>query len=242
LPWTFDASVAPPHISTVVNAADLTKPVAPGGLITIFGQQLSPVNAASQEIPLPTALGNSCLTVNGQPIPILFVSPSQVNAQLPFQANGNVTLILRTPGGVSDNYNLTILPTAPSVFHSGVAGPLTDVPTLVRAGNNLLVTDANPIHTGDTLVIYLTGLGQTDPSQDAGQPAPSSPLANVLTQPTVTLNGVDLPVLYAGLSPGEVGVYQINVNVPKNVPPGLDDILTISQGASSTSLTVRVVQ
>ncbi|MGH9668118.1 MAG: IPT/TIG domain-containing protein, partial [Bryobacteraceae bacterium] len=242
LPWAFDASVAPPRISSVVNAADLTQPVAPGGLITIFGQQLSPVNAASQEIPLPTALGNSCLTVNGQPIPILFVSPAQVNAQLPFQASGSVTLILRTPGGVSDNYNRVILPTAPSVFHSGVAGPLTNVPTLVRADNNLLVTDANPIHTGDSLVIYLTGLGQTNPAQDAGQPAPSSPLANALVQPTVTINGVSLPVVYAGLSPGEVGVYQINVNVPKSVPAGLDDTLTITQGATSTSLTVRVVQ
>ena len=242
LSWTFDASVAPPKIASVVNAADLTQPVAPGGLITIFGQQLSPVNAASQQIPLPTALGNSCLTVNGQPIPILFVSPTQVNAQLPFQAAGNVTLVLRTPGGVSDNYNLVILPTAPSVFHSGVAGPLTNVPTLVRADNNLLVTDANPIHAGDSLVIYLTGLGQTNPAQDAGQPAPLSPLANALVQPTVTINGVNLPVLYAGLSPGEVGVYQINVTVPNNVPPGLDDTLTITQGTTSTSLTVRVVR
>ncbi|MEO7142778.1 MAG: hypothetical protein ABI165_04670, partial [Bryobacteraceae bacterium] len=197
---------------------------------------------ATSVMPLPTALGNSCLTVNGQPIPVLFVSPTQINAQLPFQATGNVTLILRTPGGVSDNYNLTILPTAPSVFHTGVAGPDTNIPTLVRSDNNLLVTDSNPIHRGDTLVIYVTGLGQTNPAQLEGQPAPSDPLAGVLIPPVVTIGGVNLQVIYAGLTPGEVGVYQINVTVPKSVPAGLDETLTIAQGGSSTSLPVRVVE
>ena len=88
----------------------------PGGLISVFGTQLSPVNMATSEIPLPTALANSCLSVNGLPVPILFVSPDQVNAQMPFQAIGDVTLILRTPGGQSNNYNLVIEPNAPSVF------------------------------------------------------------------------------------------------------------------------------
>jgi uncharacterized protein (TIGR03437 family) len=241
LPWSFDASVAPPQITQVVNAADGTAPVAPGGLITIFGQQFSPVNIATNVIPVPTALGNSCLTVNGQPIPILFVSPTQINAQLPFQATGNTTLILRTPGGVSPNYNLTILPTAPSVFHTGVAGPLTDIPTIVRSDNNLLVTDANPIHHGDAIVIYVTGLGQTNPAQTEGFPGPSSPLAGILIPLTVSIDGVNLQVLYAGLSPGQVGVYQINAVVPKNVPSGLQQTMTISQGGNATSVQVRVV-
>ncbi|MDQ2945417.1 MAG: hypothetical protein M3Y27_05655, partial [Acidobacteriota bacterium] len=75
LAWDYDASVAAPHIDKVVNAADLSPAIAPGGLITLFGQQLSPVNLATKEIPVPTALGDSCLTVNGLPIPMLFVSP-----------------------------------------------------------------------------------------------------------------------------------------------------------------------
>ncbi len=75
---------------------------------------------ASSEIPLPTALANSCLSVNGLPVPILFVSPTQVNAQMPFQAIGDVTLILRTPGGISNSFNLVIEPNAPSVFSASV--------------------------------------------------------------------------------------------------------------------------
>jgi uncharacterized protein (TIGR03437 family) len=237
----YDASVAPPQISRVVNAADFNTTIAPGGLITVFGNQLSPVNLATSEMPLPTALADSCLTVNGLPMPILFVSPNQVNAQIPFESIGNVTLILRTPGGTSDNYNLQILPGAPSVFLSSIAGQASAVPTIVRNDDGGLITDSHPIHRRENtaLVIYGTGLGQTTPAVQSGMPSPMSPLAVALTKPTVTLGGIQLPLLYYGLTPGEVGVYQINVTVPGSVPAGWVP-LVISQGSSSTTLTVRV--
>jgi uncharacterized protein (TIGR03437 family) len=244
LPWSYAAAVAPPDITSVVNAADFTSGIAPGGLISVFGTQLSPINLATSEIPLPTALANSCLTVNGAPVPILFVSPNQINAQMPFEAIGDVTLILQTPGGTSNNYNLEVLSDAPSVFMSGTAGTQTDLPTIVRSDDNLLVTDSNPVHrdSNEYLVIYLTGLGQTNPAVADGLPGPSSPLAIAVTAPTVTLGGVSLPVTYYGLAPGEVGVYQINVKVASNVPTGLSVPLVISQGSYSTSLSLRVVQ
>ncbi len=241
LPWAYDESVAAPRIDRIVNAADLTPSLAPGGLVSIFGDQLGPVNVATKEIPLPSALGDSCLTVNGMSAPMLFVSPNQINAQLPFETTGNVTLILRTPGGVSDNFNLTLLPGAPSVFRSGVAGPDTNLATIVRDANNTIVTPSNPVHRGDTLVIYATGLGQTSPAVQAGLPAPSDTLAGVLVPPKVDLGGMPLTVLFAGLTPGQVGVYQINVTVPKNAPTGLNVPLNISQGAAATSMNVRVV-
>ena len=241
LAWNYDASVAPPHLDAVVNAANLSPAIAPGGLITVFGEQLSPVNLATNEIPVPTALADSCLTVNGEPMPILFVSPSQINAQMPFEAIGNVTMVLHTPGGVSDNYNTVILPGAPSVFLSGTAGPDTNIPTIIRASNGLLTTPSNPVHRDDALVIYLTGLGQTLPAVATGLPGPSNPLAQALTMPQVTLGGTNLPVLYAGLAPGEVGVYQINVKVPSSVPLGMSIPLQINQAEQSTSVNLRVI-
>ncbi|MEI9811244.1 MAG: IPT/TIG domain-containing protein [Acidobacteriota bacterium] len=90
LPSGYDTAVTSPNISRVVSAADGVSSVAPGGLFTIYGTNLNPTNVATKEIPLPTALGDSCLTVNGQPVPILFVSPTQVNGQMPYQAVGNV--------------------------------------------------------------------------------------------------------------------------------------------------------
>jgi uncharacterized protein (TIGR03437 family) len=242
LAWDYDVSVAAPHIDKVVNAADLSPALAPGGLVTLFGQQFSPVNLATKEIPVPTALGDSCLTVNGLPVPILFVSPNQINGQIPFETIGNVTFVLRTPGGVSDNFNTVISPGAPGVFRSGVAGPLTDVPTVLRNLNGELVTASNPVHRGDVLVIYLTGLGQTSPAVPTGLPGPSDPLASALTAPQVSIGGTSLSILYAGLSPGEVGVYQINAKVPSTVPLGLAVSLKINQGSASTVVPVRVVE
>ncbi|MDQ6759697.1 MAG: hypothetical protein M3Z32_07520 [Acidobacteriota bacterium] len=242
LAWDYDASVAPPHIDKVANAADLSPAIAPGGLITLFGQQLSPVNLATKEIPVPTALADSCLTVNGLPMPILFVSPTQINAQLPFESIGNVTIVLRTPGGVSDNYNTVVLPAAPGVFRSGIAGPDSDIPTIVRDRNGELVTASNPVHRGDALVIYLTGLGQTTPAVPTGLPGPSVTLASAVTAPQVSIGGTNLSVTYAGLAPGQVGVYQINAKVPSTAPLGLSVALKITQGSATTSLTVRVVE
>ena len=243
LPWNYSAAVAPPVLSSMVSAADSSARVAPGGLISVYGSQLSPVNMATAEIPLPTALANSCLTVNGLPVPMLFVSPNQINAQMPFEAVGNVTIMLRTPGGVSNNLNFQVLPAAPSVFMSGTAGPTTNLATIVRSDNGQLVTDSNPIHRNgnEYIVIYLTGLGQTTPAVADGMPAPSSPLAVALTAPTVSLGGVQIPVSYYGLTPGEVGVYQINAKIPSNIPTGLSIPLTITQGSTATSLGVRVV-
>jgi len=241
LPWNYDAAVPPPQISRVVNAADGSPGLSPGGLISITGSNLSPVNLASRELPLPTALGESCLTVNGIPTPILFVSPSQINAQMPFNVEGNVTMILRTPGGISDNFNLQVRPGAPGVFRSSV-GTLADVPTLIRDRNGEFVTLSNPIHRGDTIVIFLTGLGRTNPVIDAGTPAPGDPPLTTLVEPRVTLAGIDLPIIFAGLSPGQVGVYQINAEVPGFVPLGVQQPLVIFQSGGSTELAVRVVQ
>lgn len=241
LPWSYAASVALPQISKVVSAADMNSPVAPGGLISILGNQLSPINLATSEIPLSTALANTCLTVNGQPTPLIFVSSNQINAQMPSQAVGNVTVQVHTPGGTSDNFNLVVQPTAPAVFLSGTAGPETNLPVVVRSENNLLVTDSNPIHRNDSLTIYLTGCGNTTPPVGDGLPAPVNPLAIALSTPSVALGSTQLPVSYAGLAPGQVGVCQLNVSVPHDAPTGLGIPLIINQGGATQTLSLRVV-
>lgn len=236
--WQYDAATAIPRISRVTNAADRSRAVAPGGLIVVEGQDLSPVNIATRELPLPTALGESCLTVNGMPVPMLMVSSSRINAQLPFQAEGNVTMVLRTPGGVSDNFNLTILPTAPSVFRTALAADY-EVPTVVRVENGQVVTPSNPVRSNDELFIYLTGMGKTNPEIPAGVPAPAD--VSVLSQPEVTINGFRLPIANAGLVPGQVGVYEIKVVVPWSVPKGMNQTLEIRQGGYSSAVPVRVI-
>ncbi len=241
LAWSFDAAVVPPAISRVVNAADLTAAVAPGSLISVFGTNLNPTNVATQTIPLPTAIGESCLTVNGSALPMFFASPGQINAQLPLHIDGRVAMTLYTPGGVSDDYYLNLLPAAPAIFHSGTAGPLTAIPVVVKGGNQELVTPSNPIHAGDEISIYATGLGATSPEVEAGDASPASPLAVALLGPDVRLGGVPLAVSYAGLAPGQVGVYQINARVPPKPPVGTEVPLTVTQGGAAATVGVRVV-
>jgi uncharacterized protein (TIGR03437 family) len=240
--WDYDASVAPPRIKQVVNAADGSSAVAPGGLVTVLGSQLSLVNIATNEIPVPTALAESCLTVNGVLLPMLFASPHQINAQLPFEVEGSATMVLHTPGGTSNNLDFTVLPLAPSVFRTSVTGPLHGIPTVVRVKNNLLVTTANPIHRGEKILIYATGLGLTSPPVATGSAGSANPLSPAIVQPVVSLGGLSLPLSYAGLTPGQVGVYQINAWVPGWAPTGMQVPLTITQGSVSTTLTVRVIK
>jgi uncharacterized protein (TIGR03437 family) len=239
--WNYDAAVALPTITSVVNAANGGQAVAPGGLISIFGQNMSPVTQATNQIPLPTALAQSCVEVNGTPIPLLYVSTQQVNAQLPNNVVGSATMAIYTAGGESDSFYFTVSPTAPSIFLSGTAGPQTELATVVRWNDQELVTPTNPIHPNDYVEIYLTGMGATMPSVAAGLPGPANPLAMVQSPPSVMLGGYPLTVTYAGLAPGEVGVYQIDAFVPFGVPLGLSVPLAIYQGGGSTSVNERVV-
>jgi uncharacterized protein (TIGR03437 family) len=233
LPNAYDAAVPIPQITQIVNAADQTQPVAPGGLVNVMGTGLSLTNIATSQVPTPTALGQSCLTVNGVATPLLLVSATQINAQLPFNIDGISQMVLHTPGGVSNNLNFTILPTAPSVFRAADASP-----SVFRSANGAIVSDSNPVQAGDELVIYATGLGKTSPAVAAGAGAPANALAMV--QPNVALGGMPLGVDFAGLSAGAVGVYEIHVRVPGSVNGGEGVPLTIEQGGSSTMVNLQV--
>src|SRR5262249_42830247 len=157
---------------------------------------------------------DSCLTVNNTPVPLILVSPNQINGQMPFRITGNATLLLRTPTGISDPFSIGVELTAPAIFRNGVAGDLRDLPSITRTTNQLLVTPSNPIHRNDGILIYLTGMGETTPGVPAGTAAPRDPLASVNEKPVVTLGGVNLTIDFAGMAPDQIGIYQIQAGVP----------------------------
>jgi uncharacterized protein (TIGR03437 family) len=165
-----------------------------------------------------------------------------VNAQLPAQAGGNVSISIHTPGGVSNTFSSTVLSGAPAVFHSATSGDLSNIPTVVRFSNGLVVTSTNPVHRGDILTIYLTGLGAVNPPVADGVPAPVNPLSTTVVNPSVDIGGSGCPVLFSGLVPGYVGLYVLNVSVPSSTPQGLSVPLTISESGFSYKQNVRVVQ
>jgi uncharacterized protein (TIGR03437 family) len=104
-----------------------------------------------------------------------------------------------------------------------------------------MATDSNPIHRDEVVVIYLTGLGKVTPFVENGRPAPSSPLATTVTDTEVNVGGVAANVLFSGLAPGQVGLYQLNVTIPWNAPKGLGIPLNIVQGGTTHTVNVRIV-
>lgn len=243
LPVDFDAFLAKPVIQSVVNLADGASAIAPGGLIAIRGANLSRMTVTNSELPVPTTLAEACVTVNNLKTPLLMVSPEQINGQLPAAvAAGKATFIVRTAGGTSDPFTATVSATAPAVFQTASAGPATGLPALYRFVNYEPVTLSNPVHPEDYLVIFVTGLGATTPAVDDGAPASADPYAVANNVPVVRLGGTTLPVLYAGLVPGQVGVYQINVYVPENITLGTSVPLVITRPGGDVSMSVRVVR
>lgn len=150
-------------------------------------------------------------------------------------------MLVRTPGGISNAFTVNVQNFAPAIFHNGQAGTQTGIATVVRLTNNELVDFTNPIHPNEMIAIYLTGMGLTSPLPALGYGAPSDPLAQVSTPPVVSLGGVNLPVIFAGLVPGEVGVYQIDAYVPQGLQNATAAPLTITQGQGATTYLVRTV-
>lgn len=237
----FDAPTPIPMVSGIVNGADGGTDIAPGGIALVQGNGLAPRSESAVGLPLPSTLGDACVTVGNIALPLFRVSSTEILAQLPFGLTGDVPLVVRSTGGVSNPFTAHIQSFAPAIFRSGQAGDQSGLATVIRLKNNDFVDFTNPVHPEDVLSIYLTGLSQTSPAAPFGDGAPLDPLAVTATQPTVTLGNSSLPVLFSGLVPGEVGVYVINVFVPHGVANAVQTPLTIQQGGFSTTLQVRVV-
>jgi len=234
LPSTFDAVLAKPVVSSVLNAADRSTLVALGGLVDINGTSLATGSFTAGAPPLPESLGDVCALVNNIPLPLFSVSPGLLKAQLPYIA-GAASLVVHNSGGVSAPFSFSIQGQAPAIYQTN------GVLQVIRDDDNEPVGFTNPIHPNTALTIYVTGLGLTSPLPPLGTAAPPSPPAVVVTPPTVTLGGVSLAVTSSTLAPGQIGVYTIHVTAPAKVQVAESAPLTVTAGGNSATYNVRVV-
>lgn len=229
LAGAFQADAQQPTVAAVLNAASFTTSVAPGSLAAIFGGGLASTPLAASSIPLPTQLAGTVVQIGGITAPLYYVSPQQINFQIPFElTGGTVPLVVITQGGQSSVLQLVISPTAPALFTRGANG-------LGRA----LVFDksiqpANAPQSGDTIVLYATGLGVTIPPAKTGAGGlGAAPFNQSAVAPVINIGSKNAQVLFAGLAPGFVGVYQLNVVVP----PGIaTDTIYLSSGAATSNV------
>lgn len=226
-----------PHlpVTAVVNGASF-KPdsLAPGGFFTVFTSGLSVPTTAATDIPLPRSLGGVSIQVNGVSAPLLYVSPTQTNAQMPFEiAPGTATLTLTAIGSPSANLRINVLPAAPGIFlYSGTRG-------VVQNQDYSLNGSTNPEKVGNVIVAYFTGQGSVDNPVPTGSAAPLDQLSRTNALTTATIGGLPAQVLFSGLVGGFVGLAQANIVVP-NLPPGDYPLVISVGGVASNAASISV--
>jgi uncharacterized protein (TIGR03437 family) len=212
--------------SAVTNAAggQAGNGVAPGSVISIFGLNLGAGTAIAPSGPLPQTLGGVTVAVAGRLLPLFFVSPSQINAQLPADfAPGTQTVTVSAPGQPDAQTSFAIVQDAPGLFQQAVNGQAMAV--ALHADGSAVTSDA-PAQPGETITVYGTGFGPTAPARPEGLPVAATPPL-ILTDPSaVQLGGAALAVGNAFAVPGAVGVDAIQ--------------FVVGTGAANCQLTVTV--
>lgn len=209
--WVLSSEHVSFDASAVLNAASFTGQLGAGAIITIFGQALPVATTAGSDVQL-----------DGRTLPILFSNGFQLNAALPADVSaGRATLTIRS-GGSQETVSLQLLDTAPGLFTLDAQGSAAAL-----NADSSLNTQANPATRGQALVLFATGLGAVSTRPD-GLSWASAPV-NIL------IGGRELTPFYAGLAPGFIGLYQVNVALPGNLPPGLGQTVLLRSGGRDSN-------
>ena len=219
----------------IVSAAGSSPGIARGSVASIYGTALADLPASATTVPLPLAMVNVQVSVNGLKAPLWYVGPGQINFQVPFEAplQGQASVIVSRDGVASAPSNVTLTPYAPSIFmYQRTANSLD--PIIVHAANNQLVTPGSPAVAGEYLTVYGTGIGDLNVLPVTGALSPENPVATATLTPTATIGGVKAPVTFAGLTPDAVGLAQFNIQVPGNLPAGPSLPMVIAFGSAAS--------
>lgn len=247
----FDPVTTPVIGSVVPNAAPVLTPngtvhpyntviggaLAPGTIVAIYGSNMASVTTIPGTTPLPTKVNGTTVLIGGIPAPLFYVSATQINAQIPFELDlsKQYQIILNANGALSTPQPLQLSAATPGLdaFPDGTIIAL-------HVATGALVSAADPARPGEFIVMFLLGMGATDNPITTGNAAPTSPLNRPLSTPTLTLAGKPVPVAFAGMTPGFVGLYQINLQIPDVELDG-NLVLTVSQNGDTSNSTILPV-
>jgi uncharacterized protein (TIGR03437 family) len=224
-----------PNILAVVNGASFQPGGAPGAAMTIFGTSLSDAAHQATSFPLPAQLGSTTVTVNGVAVPLYYVSPTQINFQMPFGApsatvqvavNNQATFGARAVRASSPHAS-ALSDVDPGIF-------ITSGRRVAALNVDLSVhTAATPIAAGDFVLLFLTGQGPVTPVVIEGVAAPALPLSLINGTVQVSIGGKNATVTYQGLAPGFAGLAQLNAIVPAGLAAGDQPVFVSINGVSS---------
>jgi uncharacterized protein (TIGR03437 family) len=208
--------------------------VAPGSLASLFGSDLSSGTQPASGFPLLTTLAGTSVSFGGTLVPLLYVSPTQINFQVPSSAKaGAVNVVVNGPGGASASFSATVVAASPSIYQYG--------PNHAAAQNDsgeLNSADA-PASSGSVVTVYLTGQGAVNHAVPDGSPAPSSPLATANAVSSAAIGAASATIQFLGLTPNFAGLAQANITVP-NLPSGDYPLVLTVGGYVSASVVISV--
>ena len=229
-------TAAVPVAGGVSNAGSFVSRVSPGALASVFGSGFGDITASADlgliSNALPTSLNNVSVTVNGIAAPLLFISPGQINFQVPWKttasSSGTAAVAVVINGGPSNTVQVPLQSAAPGLFTNGAAA--------IAQNQDFSVNDAaHPAAPGSTIVAYLTGSGPVSPAAADGTPAPTAPLSNITSAKSAKIGTADAVVSFGGLTPGFIGLVQFNVVVPSGLAPGTYPLAVTIDGQTSNS-------
>ncbi len=216
----------------VVNGASFApavNPIAPGSIVSLFGSGLAPLQRNAETLPLPVSLEDVSVTVNGVPAPLFFVSPGQLNIQAPFGLTGDSATVVVTNGGERSNEVVVRLArSSPGIF-SYADGQSTQRGVILHPDYSLVTPD-QPAQPGETVLIWLTGLGGLLPAVPTGAGNPGDPLSLAI-DPRIQIwfgDQIADKLTYAGGAPFFAGLNQINAVIPKTAQTGTNIPVAIS--------------
>lgn len=208
------------------NAANFqTTTLAPNTIASLFAQggTFTDTTAVFSGFPLPTELGDLQVLLDERPASLFFVSERQINffvpADAPTSGTVEILVIRRSTNQVLASGTMQMNSQAPGFFTSTATGR-GQISAINEDGT--VNSSTNPVARGQVISLYGTGLGRVSNAPQDGRPAPSGPLAEG-ARPDVSFNLLPArpdDVLYSGLAPGFVGLWQLNVRVPMTTPPG----------------------
>ena len=227
----------PVTLNGLTNAASYTPTVAPGELISIFGAGLAAAPASATQLPLPAQLSGAQVTVNGVAAPLLYASPQQLNLQIPFETQSGIANVQVSSSEGTSTMTVQVAATAPAIFALNQQG--TGPGAILHGTTYQVVTDSNPAAAGQIISIFCTGLGAVNPPAQTGA-VPPDPPSQAVAAVQVSIAGVTVQPLYAGVAPGYPGLYQINAQLPPGTPPGAQPLTVIQNGSTSNTVTLAV--
>lgn len=219
----------------VASAAALGGGLAPGNVAQVYGTGLASAALSPSVVPLVNQFDGTFMLVGDIQLPLFYISPTQLDVQIPVElAPNRYSAIVSANGALTLPETITLVPLQP-----GMAANPDGTVIAQHTADFSLVTAAHPAAPGESIVIYLAGMGATNPVVAEGTPTPSQ-LVPVDVQPTLTVDGTGAAIGYAGLTPGGVGLYQINFTVPPGARSGNLNLVVMQNGMPANATTLPV--